>query len=444
MKNIISGKVRNIFLMVACCSTGLALASDNTIIIHAGHLLAIPGEAMLERQSIVIDEDKIKGIYAGFLQPDDARISDNAKFIDLSEQYVLPGLIDAHGHITTHKKNLLSVADFYIDWVAMTDEATALLGYANAMKVLKGGFTTIRNLGANGLAAVALRDMVNNGVLPGPRILPAISHMTISGGPDDLSGFRPEVMSLRRPFGVCDGADDCRKAVRLLIKYGADVIKIGATGWAESGDPFNLPLIFTELELNAIIHEAHHQGRKVAAHAHSAVAINAVLRAGVDSVEHGTFPDKESLRLYKKHNAYWVPTLGGLSRPHGVTSPTVEQYKAGMRSAEYQIKMLAEARSIGIKIVTGIDGANIEHGKGIIELVLLVEAGFSEMEAIVAATVNAAELLGLSDQLGSIVPGKAADIIAVDENPLENIEALLEMEFVMRDGSVYKMNSVPN
>ena len=434
----------------AYCAASLTLASDDITIIHAGHLLATVGDPMLERQSLVIEGGKIKSVHAGFLQAKDIGIGE-ARVIDLSSQYVLPGLIDAHAHLTVpeHADGL----NFYLNsFVAVRGEEAAMVGYANALKLMQAGFTTIRSVGSYNLAVPAVRDAIKKGMLPGPRVLASTSPMSVSGGADDIHGFRPDVMAQSTPDGVCDGADGCRKAVRLLVKHGADVIKVVTTRWFEPAErrwfgPEELskqPLEFTRAELQAIVDEAHRLGRKVAAHADSAEAINAALRAGVDSIEHGTSPNKESLRLYKKHNAFWVPTLGTYTKPHGVVSPTAEDYKTRLGSDDHLVKMLAEAQRQGIKVVTGLDGISYAPGQGAIELALLVKVGFSEMEAIAAATVNAAELLGLDDQIGSLVAGKAADIVAVDENPLENIEVLLDMNFVMRDGKVYKIGGASN
>ena len=438
-------------LILLCCIANPALASDSTTIIHAGHLLATPGDRLMERQSIVIEGGRITGIHDGFLQATEARVTGNAEIIDLSGHYVLPGLIDAHAHLTV-PESYTGLDDYLRDFVAVRAEEAALVGYANAMKLLRAGFTTIRSVGSYSLAVPALRDAINKEILPGPRILTSTSPMSVSGGADDIHGFRPEIMALRTPAGICDGADDCRKTVRLLAKHGADVIKVVTTRWF---DPTNLswlgpeqlskqPLEFTEQELRAIVDEAHRLGRKVAAHADSAEAIKAALRAGADSIEHGSFPDEEALRLYTEHNAYWVPTLGNYAKPHGTLSPGVGDYRARVRADDHIVKMLAEARRLGVKVVTGSDALAYARDQSAIELALLVEVGFTEMEAIVAATVNAAGLLGLADQIGTLETGKAADIVAVDENPLENIEALLDMKFVMRDGDVYRVDGFPD
>jgi len=258
----------------------------------------------MERQSIVIEGGRITGIHDGFLQATEARVTGNAEIIDLSGHYVLPGLIDAHAHLTV-PESYTGLDDYLRDFVAVRAEEAALVGYANAMKLLRAGFTTIRSVGSYSLAVPALRDAINKGVLPGPRILTSTSPMSVSGGADDIHGFRPEIMALRTPAGICDGADGCRKTVRLLAKHGADVIKVVTTRWF---DPEGLswlspeqlskqPLEFTEQELRVIVDEAHRLGRKVAAHADSAEAIKAALRAGADSIEHGSFPDEEALRL---------------------------------------------------------------------------------------------------------------------------------------------------
>lgn len=436
--------------LVAACGLLIALLSDGArvaeadggqwTVIHAGTLLAVPGEAPVNEQSIIIRDGRIAAVQRGFVDPGDVDSGRRpVRLVDLSADFVLPGLIDAHDHITAKPGRDKKV------WITTaTDAIQALSGARYAKLTLEAGFTTVRNIGSTGLAIFALKEGIEKGLVPGPRLLASGHYISTTGGHGDKStGFRPDLYPALDHDGLCDGIESCRRAVRMQIKKGADWIKIMATGGVNSEAATGVGLHFDEATLREMVEAAHALGRKVAAHAHAAEGINAALRAGVDSIEHGAFLNEESIRLFKETGAYLVATLSvGAHVLEIANDPESGMSKAVRRKAREAIPQMNEnvgrAYKAGVKIAFGTDSGEPEHGENADEFLYLVDVGMTEMDAIKAATVNAADLLDLSADIGSIEEGKYADIIATKNDPLKDISSLQDVYFVMKEGLVFK------
>jgi imidazolonepropionase-like amidohydrolase len=407
-----------------------AMALAETIVIHAGTLLARPGERPASEQSIIIESGRIVRIEAGYAEGDTV--------IDLGQSFVMPGLIDSHVHLF----NVLGPRT-RLDRVTMSDPAAALLGAKHARITLMTGFTTVREVGSRyGDAIFALRDAIAAGHVEGPRILAAGSSIAATGGHADVHGYRAEILEIMQSTGICDGVDACRQAVRMQVKRGADVIKVTATGGVLSDTAAGTEVQMFDDELAAIVETAHRLGRKVAAHAHGTSGVNAALRAGVDSIEHGTYLDNESIRLFRRSGAYLVPTIIAgmtvveMAEQADFMSPAVRQ--KSLEVGPQMLDMLRRAHRGGVKIAFGTDSGVSRHGDNIREMHYMAEAGMRPMDILVSATVNAADLLGLSAEIGTLEAGKQADIIAVSGNPLDGIEAMESVHFVMKGGVVYR------
>ena len=413
----------------------------NWTVLHCGTLLAVPGEPPQPHMTIVIHDGQIQAVRQGYVAAGDLAEARNEPIetVNLKDRFVLPGLIDCHTHITGQY-----TADVRLRRVEETDADAAIRGVVYARRTLEAGFTTIRNVGSSGDAAFALRDAINEGLVPGPRILMAGESISPTGGHSDSTlGYREDLFAMPGSMqGIADGPAACRRAVRAQVKRGADVIKLTATGGVLSATAAGTEQQFFDDELTAIVQTAHLLGRTVAAHAHGTNGINAALRAGVDSIEHGTFLDEESITLFKQTGAFLVPTiLAGKTVTQkaaiaGYYPPPVAE-KAKAVGPVIQ-NAFAKAYEGGVRIAFGTDSGVSEHGRNAEEFLLMVEAGMSETEAIVSATVSAAQLLGLSKEIGTIDAGKAADIIATKGNPLDDISTLQHIAFVMRSGTVYK------
>lgn len=411
-----------------------AVVADGPVtVIHAGTLLAVPGQAPKSRQTIVIERNRIARVADGYLVPAD--VDADAVLMDLSDRFVLPGLMDMHVHLLGELG-----PDTRNEALYFTTSMEALRGAMYARRTLEAGFTTVRDLGGDPEAIFALRGAVDQGWIAGPRILAAGSALAATGGHGDVDGYKAELLERWTPETICDGPYDCRRATRHAVKYGADWIKITATGGVLSDTATGTGQQMTDDELKEIMDTAHALGVRVAAHAHGADGINAALRAGVDSVDHGTFLDDEGVRLMKQTGAYLVPTL----LPGATIIPTMEgnpffteAIKAKARAAAAASKLnVSKAARAGVKIAFGTDTGVTPHGKNAKEFALMVDAGMSPMEAIRSATVVSAKLIDRSATLGTIEAGKLADIIAVDNSPLDDITELERVRAVIKDGSL--------
>ncbi|MBY0567796.1 MAG: amidohydrolase family protein [Hyphomonadaceae bacterium] len=402
-------------------------------IIHAGRLLADPATGRITtEQSILIGADgRIIGVEAGYVTRGDARV------IDQRDRFVLPGLIDSHVHLTSELG-----ANQLLEEVQLTTSDAALRGAANARTTVLAGFTTVADLGAANDSIFALRRAIAEGRIVGPRIIASGASVTPDGGHGDANGFAPDILDVLRSESACSGADDCRRATRRQIQAGADVIKITATGGVLSNTAAGVAQQLSDDELRAIVEAAHAMGRRVTAHAHGADGINAALRAGVDSIEHGSYIDRESVRLLRQGNRYLVPTLlagwwvGQLAEQGGVLTPA-QTAKARQVSRD-MANMGRFAQQNRVRIAFGTDTGVSPHGMNAREFQLLVDSGFTPLQTIQMATINAADHLQLNGTAGRIAAGYSADIIAVDGDPTRDVAVLMNVGFVMARGAVHK------
>ncbi|MHC5023694.1 MAG: metal-dependent hydrolase family protein [Planctomycetota bacterium] len=417
-----------------------APAASKWTIIHCGMLLDVPGRAPRHRASVVVRDDRIDSVHDGFLKAGTVGGGDEfVSIINLKDYFVLPGLIDCHTHITGEY-----TGDVRLRRVEETDADSAIAGTVYARRTLLAGFTTIRNVGSSGDAAFALRDAINEGLVAGPRILVAGESISPTGGHSDSTlGYREDLFDLPGAMGgIADGAAACRQAVRAQVKRGSDLIKLTATGGVLSNTAAGVEQQFFMDELIAIVETGHLLGRKVAAHAHGATGIKAALRAGVDSIEHGTFLDDECIALFKESGAYLVPTIHAgkfveeKAHIHGYFPPPVREKAAAVGPIIQGA--FARAHAAGVKIAFGTDVGVGAHGTNAREFIFMTEAGMSPADAITSATINAADLCDLSDEIGTLEPGKAADLIAVPGDPLQDAAILLDVTFVMKAGRVHK------
>lgn len=415
--------------------TGKSVMAD-TQVIHAGTLLTVPGQAPLSNQTIVIENGKIIDVKDGFIEV--AAINENAELIDLSSSFVMPGLMDMHVHL---QGELGPKNDSESLRMSGSDVAMASVHYAQ--KTLLAGFTTVRDLGGRPEQLYALRDAIKKGWVEGPRII-ASGGVSVTGGHGDIDGVSPDLMEMYTAKTVCDGPYDCRRATRRAIKFGADIIKITSTGGVLSDTNTGTAQQMEVDELAEVVKAAHSLGRKVASHAHGADGINAALRAGVDSIEHGSYANKESIRLFKKTGAYLVPTLLAgntvltMARHSDFMSDAIKTKAIDVASA--MTSNFTKAHQAGVKIAYGTDSGVSRHGTNAQEAILMFNAGMSAADILKSATVNAADLIDRSDLLGSIEVNKYADIIATSASPLTDIRELLDVDFVMKEGKVIKHN----
>ncbi|MCH2088421.1 MAG: amidohydrolase family protein [Pseudoalteromonas sp.] len=415
------------------------VVNAQTTLIHAGKVLVGTEQSVKEQQTLVIEGNKIAAIKAGFLTKQQLNLSD-ADVIDLKNQMVLPGLIDMHVHVTFERDATRNPHQ----WITEYEADYALRSLEYLKRTVNAGFTSVRDLGSSYQVIFPLKRAVERGDIVGPRIFAAGDMITPTGGHADMHGYRRDITKATEGggLGVCDGADDCTRAVRDVIKSGADVIKITATGGVLSNTAAGVNQQFTDEELSAIVNTAHHLGRKVTAHAHGTEGIKAALRAGVDSIEHGSFLDKDTVKLFKKQDAYLVPTLlaGATVKEEVLNNPNMP--KAIAEKVEFVAPKMEESFKLAlknkVKIAFGTDSGVSKHGDNANEFELLVKYGMTPKQAIKSATVEAAKLLGQSDNLGDLSVGKQADIISVNMNVLDNINELSQVQFVMKGGKVLK------
>lgn len=401
-------------------------------IIHAGKLFDAHAGRMLENQDILIRGEKIEKVGPNLAAPA------GAHEIDLRGKTVLPGFIDVHTHLT------VQAGSAGYDSLGISVPRHALIGARNARVTLMAGFTTVRNLGADGFADVALRDAIEDGDVIGPRMQVSGPIISITGGhgDDNLLPFEFHVSA----DGVADGVPNVIAKVRENIKYGADVIKFAASGGTMSKGDNPLYEQYSPEEMQAIVAEAHRLGRKVATHAHSAISIKDAVRAGVDSVEHGIFLDEEGIQLMKQHGTYFSATTyplfwfekneASLHLPQWVIDKVAIIIPAAKQN-------VARAYREGVKVALGTDAGVYPHGLNAGEFWSMVQLGLTPVQSLQAGTVNAADLMGWSDSVGVIEAGKYADVVAVDGDPLTDITVLQHVDFVMKGGVVYKEGSEP-
>jgi imidazolonepropionase-like amidohydrolase len=421
-----------VVIAVAAFQTLLVGQVKQLTVIKAGRLVDTENGRVLNNQMILIEGNIIKAVGA------DLAIPAGANVIDLSRSTVMPGFIDTHVHLTGEPGG-----NYYDEIFRKSFVDSAVLCHIYAKRTLEAGFTTVRNVGAEGFVDVALKNAINAGQIPGPRMQVATYYIGSTGSHGDLNGFTPW-LSWRMPeemSGVADGPDALRKKVRYLIKYGADVIKFGASAGVLSEEASVGAPQFTQEEMNAIVDEARLHGLKACAHAHGTEAIKMAIRAGVASIEHGSLIDDEGIRMMKERGTYLSADIYNddyiLSEysKFGTPQKIIDKEKLVGRTQRENFRKAVQA---GVKIAYGTDAGVYPHGWNGKQFAKMVEWGMTPMQAIQAATMSSADLLGWKDQIGSIAVGKFADIVAVDGDPLQNISILENVQFVMKDGAVYK------
>jgi len=404
------------------------------IVIHAGRMIEPGLQQVREKVSITIQADKILAIEDGFGSPSNARI------IDLSKATVLPGLIDCHKHLTMGNSSREEA-------MAGTSADAAFVAVANCKITLLDGFTSVRDVGASDNVDIALKKAITKGIVAGPRVWVSGVPISPTGGHfDPATGVSPDITNPKWNQSIVDGPEGMWRAIRLRHRDGADLIKIMPSGGVSSmGDDPKLQLM-TDAEIKAALEAAHSLGMKVAAHAHGKAAIDACVRFGIDSIEHGTYADEESLTLMKEKGTYLVPTVYVTRMVMNKISTQPQFYPpylvAKMKVVAPIIQaMFARAAKMGVKIAFGTDtSGSFRTGTPALELTEMVRLGMAPMDAIVSATSAAADLIGVPCQIGTLQPGAFADVIAVAGDPLKNISELERVRFVMKGGVVYKEN----
>src|ERR1700744_582014 len=425
-------------IVLALCTTTAGLAQQaykpaaGRTLLRTGHVLDVHTGKEAAAQTIIVEGDHIVAIAPTASTP--AKPGDRE--IDLTADTVLPGLIDVHTHLT-----MATNFDPYFE-LSMTDGKEAIIGVENAKTTLEAGFTSVRNVGAGGFTDVALRDEINAGHIPGP-------HMQVSGPPLGITGGHMDENLLPEQYhvqgeGVADGIAAVQHMVRNNIKYGADLIKIGASGGVLSKGDDPQASQYTLEEMQAIVADAHRLGRKVAAHAHGAQAILWASEAGVDSIEHGSYMDEADIAMMLKHGTYFVPTayLIDWMQQYGNLPPFYAQKMRDVSAVEKTNAI--RAIKAGVKVACGTDAAVYPHGLNAHELDVYVnQFGMTSLAALQTATLNAADLMGWTDKVGSLERGKWADVIAVSGDPLKDIKTLQHVSFVMKGGVIYKDEAAP-
>ncbi|HEV7714660.1 MAG TPA: amidohydrolase family protein [Steroidobacteraceae bacterium] len=426
------------------CGPGVAAVqgAEPAVIIHAGTLLSVPGRPPQNRQTVIIRDGRVAEIRAGFLSAQDVGAGASVRIIDLSKQFVMPGMIDLHVHLTTEAEQGESLRV-----VTRNAADLALVARKHARETLEAGFTTVLDLGtarlAHNEAIYALRGAIDRGVAVGPRVLVAGSPISATGS-SRTGHFAAEVEAVVGPDGTCNGPDDCQRAVREQIARGADVINFYNTG--SIGDLHLVEQAMTDAEMLSIVVTAHSLGRKVIADGHTAAGIKAAVRAGADIIDTGPWADAESFDLMRRRKVFFEPHLyafviavgeersGSTTVEDEPTSPILQR----LRSVLAKPFSAQLANDKGVRLAYGSDTGIVPHGDNAGDFAQLVKIGLSPAQAIEVATINSAAAIGLSDEAGSLEAGKGADVIAMERSPLEDIRELRKVTFVMRDGNVFK------
>ncbi len=425
----VTDRMRNLILGFLALST-LLFAQSNTTVVRAARLFDSKSGQLSQPGLVVITGDKITQV--GGTAPA------NAKVIDLGDATLLPGFIDAHTHLSMTFNPDYNGAR--LSALSRTVPEQTLRASENAKRTLMAGFTTVRDVGSSDFIDVGLRNAINAGIIPGPRMLVSVHALGSTGGHcDESAGFRPDLFGHETgpENGVINSAEQARYAVRYNIKYGADVIKTCATGGVLSPtDDVDVPQL-SQPELNALVDEAHALRRKTAAHAHGSEGAKRAIRAGIDSIEHGTFLDDEALRMMQANGTYLVPTLAVRSGLAESKFPPLVQQKVDV-TVKSQDAMVRRALRLGVRIALGTDAAVYPHGNNALEFALMAADGMTPSQSLLAGTAVASELLGLSSKIGTLSAGKQADLVAVPGNPLDDIRVTGSVLFVMKDGVVYR------
>jgi imidazolonepropionase-like amidohydrolase len=410
--------------------------ASKTYVLKAARMFDGKSNALGTPGLVVVTDGKISSVGSSAVVPP------GAELIDLGDATLLPGFIDAHTHLTGMYREDYTRAQ--LDSLQKPIPEMALDASVNARITLMAGFTTVRDVGSHDYLDAGLRNAINRGVVPGPRMLVAVHAIGATGGHCDETGFREGAVGKETgpEVGVVNGADEARRAVRLAHKYGATIIKTCATGGVLSlADAVDTPQL-TQAELDALVDEAHALRLKAAAHAHGAEGAKRAIRAGIDSIEHGSFLDEEALEMMKQRGTYYVPTLmavQGLTEQiqKGVAIPPAILLKAQAAIAAVH-ETFQKAITKGIKIGLGTDAAVYPHGRNAEEFHQMVDLGMKPIDALKAGTSSDADLLGLADKIGTLESGKLADVVAVPGNPVENIRQTEHVFFVMKEGVIYK------
>jgi imidazolonepropionase-like amidohydrolase len=426
---------RSLLVLTTLAFAGHAAQAQKTLL-HCGHLLDVRTGRLLAQQTLVVTQDRITAVQAGYT----AASGPQDQVINLENRTVLPGLIDCHVHLEAVPSRASFAEQF-----TLNPADVAYRAEANALTTLRAGFTTVRDCGGSGVNT-ALRKAVARGLVPGPRIYSAGVAISATGGhmdpTDGLSDFMMEKLNPGPAEGVANGPDQCRQAVREQFRRGADLIKIASTGGVLDLSKDGTGAQYTEEEIRAIVQTAHDLGMPVACHAHGAEGIKRAVRAGVTSIDHGSLMDAEAIQLMAKNRTWYVPTIiagksvADTTRKHPGYFPPVIAAKALAVGTQMQ-GTFGRAIKAGVRVAFGTDAGVYRHGQNALEFTYMTEAGMSPLDAIRTATLNAAELLGDPTNLGTLEAGKYADVVAVEDNPLQNISTLTRPKFVMKEGKVY-------